>query len=90
MLRYQQTGYEDGSYSLIVGHVERDEGITTALIREAAEEVGVTLDEQGVKFLSVMQRKGADGLVYLDFFSSAERWEGEVRNCEPAKCDDLQ
>jgi 8-oxo-dGTP diphosphatase len=43
-----------------------------------------------VKFLSVMQRKGVDDLVYLDFFSSEERWEGEVRNCEPAKCDDLQ
>jgi 8-oxo-dGTP diphosphatase len=38
----------------------------------------------------VMQRKGADGLVYLDFFFLAEHWEGEVQNGEPSKCDDLR
>jgi 8-oxo-dGTP diphosphatase len=90
LLRRRQTGYEDGNYSLIAGHVERDERLITALIREAAEEVGITPEEQDVQFLSVMQRQGADRLVYLDFFFAAGRWEGDVRNCEPAQCDDLR
>ena len=37
------TGYEDGSYSAIAGHVEPDERITHALVREAAEEAGIRL-----------------------------------------------
>ena len=31
----------------------------------------------------VMQRKGADGLGYLNFFCIAEQWESQVQNCEP-------
>jgi 8-oxo-dGTP diphosphatase len=90
LLRRHNTGYEDGNYSLIAGHVERDKRITHALVREAAEEAGIRLLPSDLQFVHVMQRQGADGLVYLDFFFRAEQWEGQVQNGEPAKCDDLQ
>jgi 8-oxo-dGTP diphosphatase len=90
MLRRYQTGYADGHYSLIAGHVEPRERVTEALVREAAEEAGVRLREDHLQFLHVMQRKGRDGRVYLDFYFAAEQWAGEVQNCEPSKCDDLQ
>ena len=54
MLRRHNTGYEDGSYSVIAGHVERDERITQALVREALEEAGVRLYEEDIRFLHVM------------------------------------
>jgi len=38
----------------------------------------------------VIQRQGADGPVYFAFFFLAEHWQGQVQNCEPSKCDDLQ
>ena len=90
MLRRHNTGYEDGSYSVIAGHVERDERITQALVREALEEAGVRLYEEDIRFLHVMQRTNPDGLIYVDFFFAAERWQGEVLNREPSKCDDLR
>ena len=31
LLRRYNTGYEDGNYGVIAGHVERDERVTTAL-----------------------------------------------------------
>jgi len=43
LLRRHNTGYEDGNSRVIAGHVERDERVTTALVREAAEEVGIQL-----------------------------------------------
>jgi 8-oxo-dGTP pyrophosphatase MutT (NUDIX family) len=37
------TGYEDGNYGLVSGHVESNETLREAMVREAAEEVGLTL-----------------------------------------------
>jgi 8-oxo-dGTP pyrophosphatase MutT (NUDIX family) len=90
LLRRHNTGYEDGNYSVIAGHVDPGERITQALVREAAEEAGIQLNEEEARFVHVIQRQGADGPVYLDFFFRAEHWQGHVQNCEPSKCDDLQ
>jgi 8-oxo-dGTP diphosphatase len=83
----QYPGYEDGNYSVIAGHVDPGERVTQALVREAAEEAGIQLNEEEVHFVHVIQRQGADGPVYLDFFFLAEHWQGQVQNCEPPKCD---
>jgi len=37
------TGYEDGKYSLVAGHVDEGETFTEAIIREVKEEAGITL-----------------------------------------------
>ena len=63
LLRRHNTGYEDGKYSVIAGHVDPGERITQALIREAAEEAGIQLDAEEVHFVCVIQRQGADGPV---------------------------
>jgi ADP-ribose pyrophosphatase YjhB (NUDIX family) len=90
LLRRHNTGYEDGNYSVRAGHVDPGERVTQALVREAAEEAGRQLDEEEVHFVHVIQRQGADGLGYLDFFCLAEHWHGQMQNCEPSKYDGLQ
>jgi 8-oxo-dGTP diphosphatase len=81
------TGWEDGKYSVPAGHVDTGESVTEATIREAHEEIGVTLKPEDIEVIHVMHRKADDERV--DFFLVARRWTGEITNQEPHKCDDL-
>ncbi len=88
MLRRFNTGWEDGNYSVVAGHVEAGETVTQAAIREAEEEVGVALAPDQVDVVHVMHRKSDDERI--DFFLTVDNWLGEIRNREPDKCDELQ
>ena len=87
LLRRINTGFEDGNYGLVAGHVEADESITAALCREAKEEAGININPNELKFVHFMHRKSSDNRA--DFFFVAEKWDGEISNNEPDKCDDL-
>jgi len=82
------TGYRDGEYSVPAGHLDGNETITAAGIREANEEVGVLLKASDMIFSSVMHRIEGDERV--DFFMQVHKWSGEIVNAEPDKCDDLR
>lgn len=88
MLRRFNTGWEDGRYSVVAGHVEAEETVTQAALREAAEEVGVSLAPDQVEVVHVMHRKSEDERI--DFFLTVKSWQGAIRNQEPGKCDELQ
>jgi 8-oxo-dGTP diphosphatase len=88
LLRRANTGYADGQYSVIAGHLNGDEQVVTAAIREANEEAGVVIDPSDIEVVGVMHRK-LDDHERIDFFLTASRWRGEVLNREPDKCDDL-
>ncbi|MEM7129171.1 MAG: NUDIX domain-containing protein [Chloroflexota bacterium] len=87
MLERCNTGYMDGYYSFVAGHVEAGESATNAMIREATEEAGITLLPQALSFAHVCHR--ASDAIYYDFFFKATEWSGQVRNMEPQKCSDL-
>lgn len=87
LLRRFNTGYEDGNYNVVAGHVEAGETVTQAAVREAEEEVGVTITLQDLDVVQVMHRKSEDERV--DFFILIKQWSGEIFNHEPQKCDDL-
>src|SRR3954465_461524 len=89
LARRYQTGFEDGNYSLVSGHLENQESVTSAAVREAQEEIGVTLTPHDLEFVHVMHRKSEDDLVYFDFFFVVHHWTGEVTNCETDKCGDM-
>jgi 8-oxo-dGTP diphosphatase len=87
LLRRFNTGYEDGNYSLVAGHVDVGETATQAAVREAHEEAGVQIKPEALEFVHVMHRKSNDERV--DFFYRVKAWEGDIHNQEPGKCDDL-
>ncbi|MFC7441033.1 NUDIX hydrolase [Laceyella putida] len=88
LLRRYNTGYEDGKYSVVAGHLDGGEEVIQAAIREGKEEAGVKVDERDVQVVGVMHRKAVDERI--DFFVRIHRWQGEIRNLEPHKCDDLR
>lgn len=87
LLRRANTGYEDGNYGLVAGHVEDNESLTQAAIREAKEEAGVDIKPEDLKMTTTMHRRQED--IRVDFFFEVKKWEGEIQNTEPDRCDDL-
>jgi len=56
LLRRFQTGFEDGKYSFIAGHVDGNESMTEAMAREAKEEAGIIIDPGKLKHTLTMHR----------------------------------
>ena len=81
------TGYMDGHYSLVAGHIEPGETILQAVAREAAEEAGVVVVPKDTEVVGVMHRR--DGEERIDFFVRVHSWVGEPFNAEPDKCAEL-
>lgn len=85
--RRQNTGFEDNAYHLPAGHLEAGESVIQALIREAKEEVGVTIAPEQVEFVHIMHNSSSGGRAA--FFFAVRRWDGIPRNGEPEKCSEL-
>lgn len=84
------TGYQDGMYSLIAGHLEGRELCTEAIIREAKEEANIIINNEDLKFIHALHRLNINGdSERMDFYFEANKWHGEIRNLEPEKCSEL-
>lgn len=88
MQKRQNTGFGDGQYSFVGGHVEDGENIRQAVIREAREEIGILIPDHALSLVLVLHRKTPNG-VFLNFFFEATAWENPIRICEPDKASDL-
>ncbi len=65
LLLRHDTGYMDGCYSVVAGHLDGDEEVVTAAIREAREEAGIEIPPSDVKVVGVMHRRSSDERVDL-------------------------
>lgn len=88
LLRRYNTGYEDGNYSVVAGHVDGNETIISAMKREAKEEACIDIDEKDLKIVQVMHRKAEDESI--DYFLYCEKYTGNIIIGEPNKCDELK
>lgn len=91
LLRRANTGYEDGKYSMIAGHVEDGETFTDTAIREGLEEAGIRIYPEDLKVAHIMQRRSGTSPLEqrIDVFFIADSWVGKIVNNEPHKCAEL-
>ena len=91
LLRRANTGYQDGRYSLVAGHLDGGELSRHALAREAKEEAGIDINPESLKLVHVVHSlfKNEVDQERIGLFFETREWSGDVVNMEPNKCDDL-
>jgi 8-oxo-dGTP diphosphatase len=87
LARRFNTGWNDGNYSVVAGHLDGNETFLQAMTREAMEEAGIEVNEKDMEVVHVMHRKTDHERI--DLFILAKKWKGEPHIMEPNKCDDM-
>lgn len=88
LLRRRNTGFFDGHYGLVAGHVDEGETALQAMIREAKEEAGLDINPLDLTLSHIMHRQAAED-TRIDFFWTIAKGPLPVKIMEPEKCDDL-
>lgn len=83
----EHTSWMNDYYGLPSGKVEEGEEFSQAAIREAREEVGVTIRPEHLHAALVCHRREPDepDMTWVDVVFRVSEWEGEVVNAEPHK-----
>lgn len=89
LMKRQNTGYEDGKYGSIGGHLEEEEDFKTTITREAKEEINIELDRDKLEFISIVHRKGITKN-YVNIFFSTSSYSGNIENNETNKCSNIK
>lgn len=86
------TGKRDGYYDVAAsGHVDANEAMTTALVRELREEIGVEVKEIDLTFAVMMhQRYESANLTYYNGYFVVNKYQGEPTVREPHKSAGLK
>lgn len=87
LMRRCNTGYMDGKYAFVAGHVEEGEDLKQAIVREAFEEVGIKIKEEDLQYVCMIRRGDNDN--YINFFLKSNNFEGTPKIVEEDKCDEL-
>lgn len=87
LLLRQNTGHFDNCYDLPGGHLEPNEDLFDAMIREANEEIGIELERKDLEIIHIMHRfeKGA-----LKFVFRAKKYKGKITNKEEDECKEIK
>ncbi|MEZ4639712.1 MAG: NUDIX domain-containing protein [Caldilineaceae bacterium] len=84
------TGFGDGWYSFVAGHVEEGESSTQTAVRESLEEAGIGIVQSDLRYVHTLHRFTDDGLVYFDLFFTVESWQGTPSVMEPHRCSEMR
>lgn len=87
------TGYMDGHWAVLAGHLEPDESVLDGAAREALEEAGVRVAPADLRPLTTFHRFQPGGPAIeqrVDFFFEVDRWTGEPTVLEPDRCAAMQ
>jgi 8-oxo-dGTP pyrophosphatase MutT (NUDIX family) len=87
LLLRQNTKFFSGYYGLMGGKIEEDESPTAALIREAYEEIGITITAKNLlHFTHCLSFNNETNDPILALVFKITNWHGQLINKEPDKC----
>lgn len=92
LLKRKNTGYHDGDYSLVAGHIEGGESLKDAACREALEEVGAKISSKDLALVHILHRRSDEPENInerLDFYFEVIKWLNKLSNKEPEKCEEI-
>jgi ADP-ribose pyrophosphatase YjhB (NUDIX family) len=87
LARRSNTGWEDGKYCLPGGHFNGNETAGAVAIREAKEELGITIAPEDLRFFNICHIQTNDERIHFSFV--AEKWQGEAINNEPGRASEV-
>lgn len=88
--RRQNTGFCDGCLNMPAGHIDPDETPREAAVREAKEEVGVTVSVADISFVHIQYNRNAVGRHdRTHYYFQIECCDQEPVNTEPHKCSEV-
>ena len=85
----QGTGWMDGHFSVIAGHVEAGESASAAMAREAREEANLVIDPRSLTLVHTMHRSADQERLDLFFTTHHLEDEDQLENKEPQRCGQL-
>lgn len=88
--RRANTGFLDGYYDLVSGHLEYDESCETCAVRETKEEVGVDVNPADLGLVALFQSDFEPGVRYLNYIYKTNKYVGSPVIGEPEKIDDMK
>ena len=87
MMKRTNTGYFDGYYDLLGGHLEAGEDLFAGMIREAKEEIGIVIKREDMEMVHIYH-KYQKGM--LKFVFKVSKYEGNPINAEPEACEKIE
>ncbi|CAM5275485.1 NUDIX domain-containing protein (plasmid) [Streptomyces viridifaciens] len=87
--RRLNTTFAEGWYHVPAGHLEAQPGesLSDCAVREAAEELGVTISPADLELAHVLHLHDlVDGRDRVQTFFMVHAWAGQISNAEPHKC----
>src|SRR3990167_6416156 len=96
LLRRHGSKFYDGWYSLPAGHIDGEESLREATVREAKEEIGIDIAPAYLELAHLSHRASnpteeeGQAREYIDAYFITTTWQSEPRICEPDKCDELR
>lgn len=88
--RRQGTKLWPGFLALPAGHVDEGENVYDAAIREAREELSITITKEDIIDSFVVNRRNKSLPPYFDVYFEIKSFGGEIKINEPDKCSELK